>query len=70
VGTKVAAGSAVEGVVSTPILKRRRLSGKLVMVPGMVFLYLSGYRRSSDAIISFATEGDEEERRSTRSTST
>jgi len=38
-GTKVGAGSAVEGVVSTPILKRRRLLWKLVMVPGIVFLF-------------------------------
>jgi hypothetical protein len=36
---------------------------KLVIVPGIVFLFFSGYRRRPDAIASFVADRDKEERR-------
>jgi hypothetical protein len=43
---------------------------KLVIVPGIIFLFFSGYRRRPDSIASFVTDRDKEERRWTRSMST
>jgi hypothetical protein len=70
VGTQVEAGSAVEGVPRTPTLNLIQADWEASHSTGIVFLIFSGYRRRPDAIASFVTERDKEERRWTRSTST
>ncbi len=63
-------GSAVERVKVTLTATLRSAVWEASPITGIVFLIFSGYHRSPDAIASFATASDEEERRWMRSTST
>jgi hypothetical protein len=63
-------GELGRGCAPTPTLKLRQAIWEASHSTGMVFLIFSGYRSRPDAIASFATARDEEERRWSRSTST
>jgi hypothetical protein len=63
-------GKRGRGCAPTPTLKLRQAIWEASHSTGIVFLIFSGYRRRPDAIASFVTERDKEERRWTRSMST